>query len=179
MKARANLPLLLVALLPLGCPLLLEDDFVLVDAPGGGGAGTEGGGKGGTLGKAGNAGKAGMGGDAAGAPPAAPCPPACDSCDGAACLFECDGEAACKERMVKCPGDRPCRVECSGKDACLKLLLTCPVAKPCSIDCADHKDACKDMTVTCGTSRCEALCHGEAQGPQLTCGKAEECSPCR
>lgn len=177
MKARAYLPLLLVALLPLGCPLLLEDDFVLVDAPGAGGAGAESGGKGGTTDETASAGN-GRGGDAAGAPPVASCPPTCDSCDGAACLFECDGEAACKERMVNCPGDRPCRVACSGKDACLKLLLACPETQACSIDCADHKDACKDMTVTCGTGRCEATCHGEAEGPQLTCGKAEECSAC-
>jgi hypothetical protein len=178
MNARAKLPLLLVALFPLGCPLLLDDDFTVVDASGGGEAGAAGGGMLGVTAEAGGAGETGVGGATGGAAPAAPCPPACDSCDGAACVFHCNGEAACKERRVTCPGDRPCRVACSGKDACLKLMVACAQTQPCSIDCAEHKDACKDGTVTCGAARCEALCHGEAEGPQLTCGNAEECSPC-
>lgn len=177
MKARARMPLLVLALLPLGCPLLLDDDFVLLEAPEAGGAGAGGRGRGGATSKAGSTSNAGSSTEA-GAPAAAPCPAACDSCDGDTCVIDCQGEEVCKERLVKCPGDRACHIACSGKDACLKLRATCPTSLPCSVQCADHKDACKDMTVACGTNRCEALCLGEALAPQLTCGKSANCSAC-
>jgi hypothetical protein len=174
MKARAGLSLLVLALLPLGCPLLLDDDFVLIESPEAGGAG----GRGGATGKAGSStSKAGSSAEA-GAPAAMPCPASCDSCDADTCVIECQGEEVCKERMVKCPGDRACHIACSGKDACLKLHVTCPASLPCSVQCAGHKDACKDTTVTCGTNRCEALCLDEAIGPQLTCGKSMSCADC-
>jgi hypothetical protein len=162
MKRHAPLLYLAVMLLPLGCPLLLEDDFVLVDAQPVGGAGAA------TTDRT----------DGAGAPAAPPCPPECDSCDSAACILRCQGEGACKERALKCPAGRECHIACSGKEACLKVHLTCPTALPCSIECADDKDACKDMVAACGSGRCEAQCYGAARVTPLTCAISEDCRVC-
>jgi hypothetical protein len=161
MKARAPLLLLALGLLPLGCPVLLDDDFVLVEAPEVGNVGNE------------AAGAAGIEPSQGGA-----CPAVCDRCDGEVCVFACQGEGVCEERLVQCPNGRACQVVCSGKHACAKLRLTCPAAAPCSIDCGDDRDACKDATVTCGTNRCEAHCLGDAESPRLTCGKSTLCSAC-
>jgi hypothetical protein len=160
-EARATLWLLALGLSPLGCPLLLDDDFVLVDAPAASAAG----------------------GDSAGATATGPervaaCPAVCDECDGEVCVFSCAGEGVCEERMVQCPAGRACQVVCSGKHACAKLRLTCPTASPCTIECGDAKDACREASVTCGTDRCEAHCHGDTESPQLSCGKSAECSAC-
>jgi hypothetical protein len=164
MKASTTFFLMLLGLLPLGCPVLLEDDFVLVDAPDLGAGGVD------------------STGDAAGASGAPPelvtCPAVCDKCDGDVCVFECLGEAACQERTVKCPNGLGCGVVCLGRHACAKLRLTCPIASPCSIECGDDKEACKDATVTCGTNRCEAQCHGDTESPRLTCGKSATCVAC-
>jgi hypothetical protein len=165
MNARGMFFLALLGLLPLGCPLLLDDDFVLVEAPDPGAGGVD------------------PTGDAAGAPGVQPpelvtCPAVCDKCDGDVCVFECLGEAACEERTMKCPNGRACQVVCLGRHACAKLRLTCPAASPCTIECGDDKEACKDATVTCGTNRCEARCHDDAESPRLTCGKSVTCVGC-
>lgn len=161
MKARATLWLLALGLSPLGCPLLLDDDFVLVDAPEGSAVGGD------TADVAGTE-----------SPQVPACPAVCDECDGEVCVFRCEGEGVCEGHVVECPAGRDCLVVCSGMHACAKLRLTCPAASPCTIECGDVKDACKEATVTCGTNRCEAQCHGDTESPQLICGKSADCSAC-
>jgi hypothetical protein len=152
---------LALALTPLGCPLLIDDEFLLVEPPAESAAGAN--------------------GDApasAGAPTAPVCPAPCDSCTGSTCILGCSGEAACKDRMLACPAGHACQLTCAGKAACEKLRLLCPPASACSVRCEGEQDACKDMTVTCGTSRCEAECPMQGAGPKLICGKSVACEPC-
>jgi hypothetical protein len=170
-RAGTKLLLVMLTLTPLGCPLLHEDDFVLVDAE----TATSGGAPDDTPPSGGAPDDVPPGG---GAPTALPCPPTCDSCAGNVCVLSCVGDDACKDAMLACPTGRACRLECSGKSACAKLRLRCPATEPCTIECADAKDVCQDMAVTCGTSRCEAQCHGEVEGPRLDCGKSAACVSC-
>jgi hypothetical protein len=100
------------------------------------------------------------------------CPEACDSCIDGTCELRCDGEQACKERVVDCPEGYACVIECSGKQACEKLHLECADGTLCSLRCAGEQ-ACKDAVIDCGSSHCEVLCiegMDACEKTQLQCG---------
>jgi hypothetical protein len=175
-----------------GCPLLAEDDFVLV-APGDltpsgqGGSGGAAAGSGGTTtaGASGAAGSGGMGGVAP--------PPACAPCaDGELCRSDGDCESgrcsaagtcrACGLRLTSvqtaCPASCTrcdagvCYVECASDGDCKEATVLCPPHLACHVVCAGEQ-ACEAAVVECPAEfPCDVSCSGKqsCKGMAALCG---------
>eukprot|EP00486_Rosalina_sp_Unknown_P000641 CAMPEP_0201567214 /NCGR_PEP_ID=MMETSP0190_2-20130828/7599_1 /ASSEMBLY_ACC=CAM_ASM_000263 /TAXON_ID=37353 /ORGANISM="Rosalina sp." /LENGTH=1006 /DNA_ID=CAMNT_0047986941 /DNA_START=80 /DNA_END=3101 /DNA_ORIENTATION=- len=108
------------------------------------------------------------------------------SCSGTrSCTIKCEGQDACKEKIISCPRGHDCTLVCSGSASCISSTVNAPVGKDFVANCAGTsscadttfnavearnvaytcsvKDACKGATsLNCGSGMCEVACSGEA-----------------
>lgn len=185
-------PLLLIGLVALGCPLLVDDRLTVVPA----------GSRSDAVAEAGASAAPSEDGSVCGEsaiPLAAACPVVCDRCEAGRCIFDCQGQDACKGQTFNCPDGYACLVECAGKAACADGTVICPSQYDCNVECTDQ-DACKDslvqcvdgncnvrctldkscegLEILCGSGQCGAECLISGMRPRLNCGSACSCDPC-
>lgn len=183
-----------------GCPLLVEDDFVVIAPSAAAGAATAGSGSAGSPG--------GSGGGEPAPPECVPCadgerctvdadcssgrcsgtgtcracglrltsvqsvcPAGCTRCDAGVCTIECSSKDACKEATLACAPGLACRVVCSGDSACDSASVQCPAEFPCDVVCTG-KQACKAMVTSCASGPCGLSCSSEdaCEDGSLLCG---------
>lgn len=191
-RARAlSLVAAALALSTAGCPLLVEDDFVLVTASAGAGSVANPGGRGGattagspaagsttTEPRAGSGGKEGV--------DCAPC------AEGELCSADADCASgrcttagtcrACGLRLMSvqtvCPASCTrcdagvCTIECDGNGACKDVTLACPPGLACQVIC-NGDSACEATSVQCPAEfPCDVACTGKQSCRQAvtSCG---------
>jgi hypothetical protein len=186
-----------LALCTVGCPLLAEDDFVVV-AP----VASPAAGQGGSAGTAGaSAGDTASGGSAieprGGTGGADEPPPACTPCaDGERCRADADCMSgrcssagtcrACGLRLTSvqtvCPASctrcsaGTCFIECEGEAACKESVLVCPPNMACHVACSGE-GACEKASVACPAEfPCDVSCTAKQSCKGLTAACAS--GPC-
>lgn len=101
------------------------------------------------------------------------------------CTIKCEGQDACKEKIISCPANHDCTIVCSGDASCISATINAPIGKDFTANCAglsacadstftateslnaaytcSAKDSCKGSTsINCGSGNCEVACLGEA-----------------
>jgi hypothetical protein len=192
------LPVAWAAFAVAGCPLTVDDEYVLTDrvdsdaasgtggttSDGGtGGAGAGGATSGGSAGVASNAGATATDGALDSAetgpvcgetlePPGGACPPQCSGgCSAGTCFILCDEQQECKGAIVTCPPNFACTLQCKNAQACEQLVLNCPADYACHIEC-DGDQACREAELFCGQAPCTLSCGPDdaCETTELVCG---------